>query len=78
MNALIQSINAIFSARGTEVPRSVIAALDEDFIERIESSWQIFLKRIGEDQKSISFAQVVEDIDAFLAPVFATIHMQKQ
>ena len=77
-NALIQSINAIFAARGTEIPRSVIAALDEDFIERTESSWQIFLKRIGEDPKSISFAEVLEDIDAFLAPVFVTIHVQKQ
>jgi predicted nucleotidyltransferase component of viral defense system len=77
-NALIQSINAIFAARGTEIPRSVIAAIDEDYIEGTESSWQIFLKRIGEDQKSISFAQVIADIDTFLAPVFASLHTQKQ
>ena len=68
---LAEAIRRTFERRRTPLPEQVPIGLSDSFALERETQWQAFLARDRLEVAPASFAQVINDLRAFLQPVLA-------
>ena len=68
---LAEAIHRTFERRRTPLPEQVPVGLSESFVLERETQWRAFLARDRLEVAPVSFAQVINDLRAFLEPVLA-------
>lgn len=68
LSALSEAIRLTFKQRGTELEQPLIA-FSAEFISSRQTIWSSFHKRLRQDHVPASFADIVSEVEMFLAPV---------
>jgi predicted nucleotidyltransferase component of viral defense system len=70
---LLKAIDATFKNRETPVPAEEFRALSKAFAEEHRVQWNVFVKKIGEDQLTDAFGKVVENLETFATPLLHSL-----
>lgn len=72
-DTLIDAIGATFKNRETPVPTGEFEALTAGFVEHHRVQWNAFVRKIGENELTDTFSNIVDDIKAFAMPVLSSL-----
>jgi len=67
---LAEAIRVTFDRRRTEIPKSILTALSDEFAKDTEkgTQWKAFLKRGGLEKIPVNLQQIIEELKVFLVP----------
>jgi len=69
---LTEAVRLTFKQRNTELPQQIIAFTDR-FMDAKQIQWSAFWGRLQQERVPDSFAEVVEAVQDFIAPVVSTL-----
>jgi hypothetical protein len=69
---LAEAVRLTFKQRNTELPQQIIAFTDR-FMDAKQIQWSAFWGRLQQERVPDSFAEVVEAVQDFIAPVVSTL-----
>lgn len=69
---LAKAVELTFQQRRTELNQP-IEAFSVDFVSSHQKMWAVFRKRLKQEHMPVSFADVIREIESFLAPVISAV-----
>jgi predicted nucleotidyltransferase component of viral defense system len=70
---LLKAIDATFKNRETPAPTEEFDALTTRFVEGHRVQWNAFVRKMGEDNLTDAFGEVIADLKAFALPVLRAV-----
>lgn len=77
-DTLLDAISATFKNRETPVPAEDFDALTADFADRHRVQWNAFVRKMGEDELTDAFGEVIAELRIFALPLLRSLACGEQ